>query len=205
METGHCYICHGTKLITDSNSCELICANCGLVISNRVEGRENVSNSLENLEDQFLVTHSAPTPLSRYDMGLYTTMQDVTRDANGHILDIIMRSKMNRLKRLDTYTTKNGNLKEVFDHLDNLKHVLSLSDAVVEKTAYIYRKARQRSLIRGRSRFSMLVASLYLACREMQTGRTMNDIIQVTNLKKKDLSRDYRLLLFELDLRLLIQ
>ncbi|MGC2573238.1 MAG: hypothetical protein WA364_17125 [Candidatus Nitrosopolaris sp.] len=89
-------------------------------------------------------------------MGLYTTMRDVTRDANGHILDIITCSKMNRLKRLDTYTIKNGNLKEVFDHLDNLKHVLSLSDAVVEKTAYIYRKARQRSLIRGRSRFSML-------------------------------------------------
>jgi transcription initiation factor TFIIB len=29
----------------------------------------------------------------------------------------------------------------------------------------------------------------------------MNDIIQVANLKKKDLSRDYRLLLFELDLK----
>lgn len=47
----------------------------------------------------------------------------------------------------------------------------------------------------------MLAACLYLACRELQTGRTMNDIIQVTNLKKKDLSRDYRLLLFELDLK----
>jgi transcription initiation factor TFIIB len=145
--------------------------------------------------------HSAPTPLSRYDMGLYTTMRDITRDANGHILDIITRSKMNRLKRLDTSTKNGSNLKDIFDHLDNLKHVLSLSDAVVEKTAYIYRKARHRSLIRGRSRFSMLAACLYLACREMQTGRTMKDIIQVTNLKKKDLSRDYRLLLFELDLK----
>jgi transcription initiation factor TFIIB len=207
MESGHCYVCYGTKLITDSHSCELICANCGLVISNRVEdyeGTKNVSNSLENPEDQFLVTHSAPTPLSRYDMGLYTTMWDITRDANGRMLDIITRSKMNRLKRLDTSTknvSKNGNLKDVFDHLDNLKHVLSLSDAVVEKTAYIYRKARHRSLIRGRSKFSMLAACLYLACREMQTGRTMKDIIQATNLKKKDLSRDYRLLLFELDLK----
>jgi transcription initiation factor TFIIB len=96
---------------------------------------------------------------------------------------------------------KNGNLKDVFKHLDNLKHVLSLSDAVVQKTAYIYRKARQRDLIRGRSRFSMLAAGLYLAYREMQTGRTMKDIIQVTNLKKKDLSRDYRVLLVELDLK----
>jgi transcription initiation factor TFIIB len=207
VETGHCYVCHGSKLITDSHSCELICAICGLVISDRIEdyegnyeGTENISNSLENSEDQFLVKHSASTPLSRYDMGLYATLRDITRDANGHILDIITRSKMNRLKRLDT-STKNGNLKDVFDNLDNLKHVLSLSDAVVEKTAYIYRKARHRSLIRGRSRFSMLAACLYLACRELQTGRTMKDIIQVTNLKKKDLSRDYRLLLFELDLK----
>ncbi|HYA83771.1 MAG TPA: transcription initiation factor IIB [Candidatus Bathyarchaeia archaeon] len=185
METGHCYVCHGTKLITDSHSCELICANCGLVISDRAqdyEGTENVSNS-------------------RYNMALYTTMRDITRDANGHILDIITRSKMNRLKRLDTSTKNGSNLKDVFDNLDNLKHVLSLSDTVVEKTAYIYRKVRHRSLIRGRSRFSMLGACLYLACRELQTGRTMKDIIQVTNLKKKDLSRDYRLLLFELDLK----
>jgi transcription initiation factor TFIIIB Brf1 subunit/transcription initiation factor TFIIB len=36
-ETGYCHVCRGTKLITDSHSCELICTNCGLVISNRVE------------------------------------------------------------------------------------------------------------------------------------------------------------------------
>lgn len=200
VETGNCHVCRGSRLITDSHSCELICANCGLVISDR----ENVSNSLDNTEDEFSVKHSAFTPLSRYDMGLYTIMHDTTRDANGHMLDIITRSKMIRLKRLDTSTkntSKNGNLRDVFEHLDNLKHVLSLSDAVVEKTAYIYRKARHRGLIRGRSRFSMLAACLYLACRELKTGRTMNDIIQATNLKKKDLSRDYRLLLFELDLK----
>ena len=207
VETGYCYVCHGSRLITDSHSCELSCANCGLVISDRVEdyeSTENVSKSLDNTEDQFSVTHSTSTHLSHYDMGLYTTMRDITRDANGHILDIITRSKMIRLKRLDTSTknvSKNGNLRDVFEYLDNLKHVLSLSDAVVEKTTYIYRKARHRGLIRGRSRFSMLAACLYLACREMQTGRTMNDIIQATNLKKKDLSRDYRLLLFELDLK----
>ena len=109
VETGNCHVCHGSRLITDSHSCELICANCGLVISDR----ENVSKSLDNTEDQFSVTHSTSTHLSRYDMGLYTTMRDTTRDANGHILDIVTRSKMIRLKRLDTSTknvSKNGNL-----------------------------------------------------------------------------------------------
>ncbi len=53
-ESGYCYVCHGTKLITDFHSSELICANCGLVISEKedYEGTENLSNSLS-------VTHSA--------------------------------------------------------------------------------------------------------------------------------------------------
>ncbi|MGB8937702.1 MAG: hypothetical protein WCC17_21645 [Candidatus Nitrosopolaris sp.] len=94
VETGYCYVCHGSRLITDSHSCELICANCGLVISDRVEdyeSTENVSKALDNTEDQFSVTHSTSTHLSHYDMGLYTTTRDITRDANGHILDIITR------------------------------------------------------------------------------------------------------------------
>ena len=44
---------------------------------------------LDYSEDEFSVSCSVWVPLSRYEMGLYTT--------NGHMLDIITRSKMNRL------------------------------------------------------------------------------------------------------------
>lgn len=44
-----------------------------------------------------------------------------------------------------------------------LKGKLGLSNTIVEKTAYIYRKVVARRLVRGRTIPGMLVACLYLA------------------------------------------
>ena len=46
-----------------------------------------------------------------------------------------------------------------------LKDKLGLPDSIIEKTAYIYRKAHGRGLVRGRETSSALAAALYLACR----------------------------------------
>jgi transcription initiation factor TFIIB len=43
-----------------------------------------------------------------------------------------------------------------------------------------------------------LAATIYAACREMETPRTLNDIAEVSNNNRKDIARNYRLLLFEL-------
>jgi transcription initiation factor TFIIIB Brf1 subunit/transcription initiation factor TFIIB len=51
------------------------------------------------------------------------------------------------------------------------KEKLGLSDTIVEKAAYTYRKVQERGLIRGRTIDSMLAAALYSACREMETPR----------------------------------
>ena len=60
--------------------------------------------------------------------------------------------------------------------LERVKDKLALSNAMVEKTAYIYRKAQERGLVRGRTIPSVLAASVYIACREMVISATLNDI-----------------------------
>jgi transcription initiation factor TFIIB len=47
----------------------------------------------------------------------------------------------------------------------------------------------------------MLAASVYSACREMETPRTMKDIAAKSNVNRKDIARSYRTLIFELDIR----
>ncbi|MGI0062372.1 MAG: transcription initiation factor IIB, partial [Nitrosotalea sp.] len=42
--------------------------------------------------------------------------------------------------------------------------------------------------------------ALYMACRESSTPRTLNEIARQINIKRKDISRSYRLLLEELDM-----
>ncbi|MGB7953649.1 MAG: hypothetical protein WCF23_06685 [Candidatus Nitrosopolaris sp.] len=61
-----------------------------------------------------------------------------------------------------------------------------IPDAIIEKTAYIYRKARERGLGRGMETSAVLAAAPYLACREQGTS---NDSSTISNIKRKIISR----------------
>ena len=71
----------------------------------------------------------------------------------------------------------------------------------MEKTAYLYRKAQEKSLVKGRSTSAILAAALYASCREMGASRTLRDIAAGTDVKRKDISRSYRILVLELDIK----
>ena len=77
------------------------------------------------------------------------------RDSSGQKIDPSIRSTMQRLRtwdfRVQSNTTSDRNLKAAFKLLDGLRDKLGLSDAVVEKVAYIYRKVQETGFIRGRT------------------------------------------------------
>src|SRR3712207_2716623 len=66
----------------------------------------------------------------------------------------------------------------------------------------IYRKVQERGLIRGRSISAILAAAAYSACREMGFPRTLKDITAISNIKRRYISKAYRLLIIELDLKI---
>src|SRR5206468_2869693 len=57
-------------------------------------------------------------------------------------------------------------------------------------------------LVRGRSIPGLVAAALYAACRDTETPRTLTDVANGINIKRKDVARCYRLLLRELDLKM---
>ena len=117
-----------------------------------------------------------------------------------------MKSSLKQLRILDSRSRSvrnvDRNLQQALNELLKIKEKLFLPDAVVEKAAYIYRKALEKNLIRGRSISGLIVASLYAACRESGVPRTLNEISNMCNIRRKDLSTCYRLLLKELELRM---
>ena len=96
-----------------------------------------------------------PTSLARHDMGLSTVIGMTDKDASGQKIDAAMRSTMDRLRisnlRTQTRSSADRSLLQAFNQLDRLKDKLGLSDPIVEKAAYIYRKAQEKMLIRGRT------------------------------------------------------
>jgi transcription initiation factor TFIIB len=208
-----CSICKSNQIITDSQSGELICSKCGQVISDKVEqegpewrnfdilsssmGQSNGSNSRSRV--------GMSTSLARHDMGLSTIIGRIDRDASGQKIDAAMRSTMDRLRvwdyRTQIHSATDRNLRNAFVKLDILKDKLGLIDSVVEKAAYIYRKAQERGLVRGRTISGVLAAAIYIACREMGISRTLKDIASYNNVKLKEVAKSYRLLCIELDIK----
>ena len=204
-----CSICKSNQIITDPESSELICSKCGQVISDKVEQegpewRNFVPSSLGDSSSRSRVGMS--TSLARHDMGLSTIIGRTDRDASGQKIDAAMRSTMDRLRvwdyRTQIHSATDRNLRNAFFKLDILKDKLGLSDTVIEKAAYIYRKAQERGLVRGRTISGVLAAAIYIACREMGISRTLKDIATYSNVKFKEVAKSYRLLLLELDLKI---
>ena len=203
-----CSICNQENTaITDPNSGEIICSGCGMVISDKIEDDIHPERRVHTFEDvDRRARTGAPSSLARHDMGLSTIIGRENRDAGGQKIDTAMHSRLERLRTLDfrtrMRTSGDRNFARAFGQLERLKEKLSLSDAIVEKAAYLYRKVQEKGLIRGRTIDSMLAAAVYSACREMETPRTIKDISAKSNVKRKDVARSYRLLVFELGVRI---
>jgi transcription initiation factor TFIIB len=192
-------------IITDEVTGEIVCSKYGLVISDKIQDtRQEWRDFLNTEEARDRRRTGMPTSLALHDMGLYTMIGRGHKDARGQALDASMRSTMGRLRTWDlrTQASASRNLGTAFNQLNILKDKLGLPDAIIEKTAYIYRKARERGLGRGRETSAALAAALYLACREEGTPRTLNEISINSNIKRKAISRQYRDMVIELDIRI---
>jgi transcription initiation factor TFIIB len=203
-----CSICNQeSTAITDPNSGEIICSGCGMVISDKIEDIIHPERRMFTLEETDKNARTgAPSSLARHDMGLSTIIGRENIDASGQKIDTAMRSQIERLRTWDlrtrVRTSEDRNFTKAFGQLERLKEKLGLSDTIVEKAAYTYRKAQERGLIRGRTIDSMLAAAVYSACREMEAPRTIKDIAAKSNIKRKDIARSYRLLVLELGVRI---
>lgn len=199
-----CPRCAKTTMVMDANRGEVYCSSCGYVTKEKIEetGPEWRAFSSDDKDDRS--RGGAPTSITIHDMGLSTQIGGMNKDASGKSLSSNMKSTFDRLRTWDNRSQVNAptdrNLRQAFSELDRLADKLAVSESVVEKAAYIYRKALERGLVRGRSISAIIAASLYGACRDRETPRTLKDLAVVSNLKKKDIARCYRLLLKEMDM-----
>jgi transcription initiation factor TFIIB len=199
-----CRRCAKGSIVTDPNG-EVACTSCGYVVT---QTSEELGKEWRNFSDdgRDRARTGSPTTLTKYDMGLNTTIGSGDRDSSGNPIALSMKITMHRLRNWDDrskfHSSANRNLSHAFSELNRLSDRLVLNDLVMEKTAYIYRKAEERGLTRGRSITSLLAASVYTACRDTETPRTLTDIASASNIKRKEVARCYRLLIRELDLKM---
>lgn len=198
-----CPRCGKNSVVTDIESHEIFCSKCGMVIEERVNDRRPermFANSSTNKSHA-----GGKTSLAKHDRGLRTMINPFDKDSAGNFISASMKSSMKRLRKWDARSNvkrhDERSLQFALSEMLKVKEKLFLPDAVIEKASYIYRKALEKKLIRGRSISALAAASLYAACRESETPRTIREIATAMGIKTKEITASYRLLFKELELK----
>ncbi|MDH3278868.1 MAG: transcription initiation factor IIB [Nitrosopumilus sp.] len=198
--------CGKNSMLTDDTTGEQFCSKCGYVVSEKTQESGPEWRSFQKDGGADPARTGAPSSLLMHDMGLSTVINPLNKDASGKPLSTSMKSTIERLRTWDNrsqvHEPVDRNLRQALGELTRLKDKIAISANVLEKAAYIYRKALEKKLVRGRSISAMIAASLYAACRDTATPRTLKDVADAANVKRKDIARCYRLLHYELELKM---
>jgi transcription initiation factor TFIIB len=193
LHKGEILSCSNSTVITDSESGEMICQSCGRVLAENTDFKDCTFMSNEEY------SHTGPRiTLAFHDMGLSTIIGRSNHDYLGKSLGYEMKHSLKRMRLWDSrsqaQTTAEQNLRKALYEMNKLKEKLGLSNAIIERASYLYRKAAKAHLIRGRTVKSIVGACLYAACRDMDNTRTIIDISNHLQEKRKLIAKAYRML-----------
>src|ERR671910_2040694 len=120
-----CPTCNNSNhaTITDLESGEVLCSNCGTVILERIEDythEELRAYSLEEVDNRS--RPGAPASLAFHDRGLCTIIGKANIDANGKIFDASILPQIEKLRKwnawINVHKSSDRNLRRAFQRLD---------------------------------------------------------------------------------------
>ena len=195
--------CKKNVMVTDLHTGEIVCSSCGIVSLEPIVDLGVESTGLNSNGYQNNTRVGAKRSLKMIDMGLSTLIESKDKDVTGKSLSVENRRMFYRLRMWDRNSRSaitSKSIQKAFTLLDAISSKLGLPESVIEESAYLFRKIVGRKILAGRSTAAMLSATIYATCRITGTPRTLQDISDAANIKKKVLQRTYRFLAKEMDL-----
>jgi len=192
---------HLTSLF-DDNTGEQICRKCGQILDNNM-----IDYSYDGFNEDLKNLRTGPKiSITIHDGGLSTVIGRSNFDSSGKAVSHVMKGNLSRMRMWDSRSkfssTAHWNLSIALVEINKLKEKMSLSDAIIERAAYFYRKASEKKLIRGRTVKGIVGACIYAACRDLGTTRTIIEISKCMAERRNIIAKSYRLLFQQLSLEL---
>lgn len=192
--------CNHLETVFDPIVGEQLCRKCGVVLVEKMIdfASEMHSNSFQN-------SRVGPkSTLKIHDRGLSTNIGKLNKDSTGNSLNYEMKKSLKRMRIWDSRsknTTRKRNLQVALIEMTKLAEKLSLSEMIIERASYFYRKVAEKNLIRGRSIKATVGACIHAACREAGTNRTLTEISKNLQENRKNITKTYRVIFQNLDFK----
>lgn len=197
-----------SSLIDDSQSGELICSTCGIVVAEQMAdyGPEARSSTLE--DKMRLARATGQTTYSQHDLGIATEISISTKDFSGKTINSQIASQMNNLRkwqqRVRVSSPRERRLSNVLSKIGETCNNSSLPRNVLETASMIYRNLDGKVDVKGKSVTSISAATVYMACKQCNVVRSLEEICKGicppkdVKAKTKLAARYYRTLVMEL-------
>ncbi|MFX0024871.1 MAG: transcription initiation factor IIB family protein [Candidatus Hermodarchaeota archaeon] len=183
----------GGKTIPIQEKGEIVCSQCGLVISERILDISHTDKrAFTKQEKDKRERTGSPISILLPDMGLSTIIDK----SNIKSPDLKRAAKWN-----SRMTWDKRNMLIATTELKRIASNLNLPNHVKKTAIRLYIEAFKKKLLRGRSINGMVAACLYFACRERKIPRTLQEILDETAINAKNVRRCYRTLIRELNLK----
>ena len=188
----NCPECKGTKLIYDEHRGEVVCADCGLVVEEKLVDTGQEMTGSEKSEKKG--RGGAPLSLQKFDKGLTTNIGEIS---DIYKLEAGESRKFLRLKKWQerVSTSIERNLRLAMAELRRVAGFLTLPNVVRDEASRIYNHILQRGFVRGRSMESVIAACIYAACRSYNIPRTLDEIAAASDVERKEIGRTYRFIM----------
>ena len=191
-----CPECGSDHLVRDYARGELVCAACGLVLTERAidQGPEWVAYSME--EAARLARTGPPRRALPGASGLTTVLPYPTKDIRGGRIPERDRRMFFRLRKLQiasSYARRGERSSaEAVRVIDRVVSHVGLPRSVRDEAGFICRKALESGFARGRPVLGLVAAAVYAACRIDGIPRTLDEIESVTGVPRMTIARHYR-------------
>jgi len=203
----HCPECQ-SALIDDVHNGEKICSGCGLVAMEQMSDYGPESRGA-NLEDKMkLARATGQTTYSQHDLGIRTEIAMGTKDYSGKTINAEMINQMYNLRKWQTRirvaSPRERRLANILSKIGETCQALSLSKNVLETASMIYRNFEGQFDAKGKSVTCMSAATIYMACKQCDVVRSLDEICKATGSAKEEsmnvklTAKYYRMLVMEL-------
>jgi transcription initiation factor TFIIB len=179
LEKQSCSECKST-LVDDMQNGEIICSGCGIVVADQIvdSGPETISS---NLEDKMkLARATGQTTYSQHDLGITTEISMGSKDFSGKTINHEVSNQMRNLRkwqqRVRISSPKERRLANVLAKMGETCSSLNLSKNVLETASMIYRNLDGHVDVKGKSVVSMTAATIYIACKQCDVVRSLEEI-----------------------------
>ena len=179
LEKQNCPECKST-LVDDMQKGEIICSGCGVVVDEQIAdfGPETASS---NFEDKMkLARATGQTTYSQHDLGITTEISISAKDFSGKTINHNVANQMNNLRkwqqRVRVSTSKDRRLVGVLAKMGETCDSLNLPKNVLETASMIYRNLDKHVDVKGKSKVSVTAATIYMACKQCDVVRSLEEI-----------------------------